>query len=285
MMNKKSLPATAALSCLLVFSAAGARAGAGFDAGQSLDAKAFLAEVGAPVDGPRSCPAVSPVTWAIIEGGTFMLGADDDREGREVTVKTFALAKTLVTVSEYARCVAQGACTMPGTSPYCNWSRPERGDHPITCVTWEQANQYAQFAGARLPTESEWEFAATGRGAGWKYPWGNSDPRCDDGSRYGRRGDGCGGDSVPVCSKPRLNTKEGVCEMSGNVSQWLQDVYFYDSPRVDGSPRPDKFRAIRGGALSGARFHPSFMRSTVRDGYIYNISLVHLGFRLARTIP
>jgi formylglycine-generating enzyme required for sulfatase activity len=92
-------------------------------------------------------------------------------------------------------------------------------------------------SGYRLPTEAEWEYASRSGGLERKYAWGDEKATCaraviDDG------GNGCGRDSTwPACSKTAGNTAQGLCDMIGNVMEWVQDCYHGDSYRApaDGS--------------------------------------------------
>lgn len=103
---------------------------------------------------------------------------------------------------------------------YCNSDKPGRQLHPVNCVDWEQANQYAKFKGARLPSDAEYEYAATSGGKNQKYPWGNEDETCDKAVMSGKGDYGCGSEAtMPVCSKPAGNTAKGLCDMVGNVWQ------------------------------------------------------------------
>ena len=128
----------------------------------------------------------TPVEWVTVGGGKFTMGTDDGTDLfkdakpiHEDSIKNFEMSKTLVTVEQYAECVIKGGCTEPGTGSYCNWGVAGRQRHPINCVDWDQANQYAKFKSARLPSESEYEYAATSGGKNQKYPWGNEDATSD----------------------------------------------------------------------------------------------------------
>ena len=178
----------------------------------------------------------APIEWVTINGGRFILGADypgyhfeDTKPAHKVTIKTFEMSKTAVTVEQYAECVNKKKCEEPETRDWnCNWGKPGKEQHPINCVDWDQANQYARFKGARLPSEAEWEYAARSGGRDQKYPWGNEEPSCDRVVFYGNGSYGCGtGGTMPVCSKLAGNTAQGLCDMAGNVAQWVQDQYHY----------------------------------------------------------
>jgi eukaryotic-like serine/threonine-protein kinase len=167
-----------------------------------------------------------------------------------VELDTFEIDRTPVTVADYARCVRNDHCSanglrvpffrgeaQPEVAKFCNWDLAGREQHPINCVTWEQARQFCHWAGKRLPTGAEWEKAARGSD-GRLYPWGNSGftagpPRANiaDESARGlvraRRirpgyNDGYGGTS-PVGSYPEGASPYGVLDMVGNVWQWVAD--------------------------------------------------------------
>src|SRR3954468_17721790 len=110
-----------------------------------------------------------------IPEGTFAMGSvdgdDDERPVHDEHVMAFMIGRTEVTVAEYRKCVAAGGCTSTPIKAYCNESITNHDNHPINCLTWNQANAFCLWAGARLPTEREWEYAARGTD-GRRYPWG-----------------------------------------------------------------------------------------------------------------
>ncbi|MDA8129886.1 MAG: SUMF1/EgtB/PvdO family nonheme iron enzyme [Elusimicrobia bacterium] len=264
------------------------------------------ADVPVPVPGPAQAAAgkkiyVSgwpadgvpgrPVEWVRFGGGRFLMGAEDlrfcpeARPAHEAAVKPFELSRTLVTVEQYAECVVRGKCPLPGTDKNsnaganCNWGKEGRQFHPINCITWEQARQYARFKGARLPTETEWEFAATGGGRAQKYPWGDEPPTCaravmDEG------GPGCGGKAtMPVCSRPKGNTAQGLCDMAGNVSQWLENKATSSyGGEADWMPK----RATRGGNFYRDGGESGYLRAQFRDFGMEDEVKDYNGFRIAR---
>jgi len=230
-----------------------------------------------------------PVEWVSITGGKFKMGTDDIdyRDAKpihEVAIKTFEMSKTPVTVEQYAECVNQGQCTEPRGNDYCNWGKTGRQLHPVNCVNWEQANQYAKFKGARLPSESEWEYAARSAGKDRKYPWGDEEATCER-AVISQGGDGCGKNSTwPVCSKPQGNTEQGLCDMAGNVWQWVQDRYqsSYANAPTEGSAfeASGSLRVLRGGSWN---LDAKFARSAYRLPDDPGARDALLGLRLARS--
>ncbi len=231
--------------------------------------------------------------WVAINGGVFTMGTDDGSDLfydakpiREVTIKTFDMSKTLVTVEQYAECVIKGGCTEPDMGSYCNWGVTGRQKHPINCVDWDQANVYAKFKGARLPSESEYEYAAKSGGKNQKYPWGMDEPTCNNVVMSGNGGYGCGSNgTMPVCSKPAGNTTQGLCDMAGNVWEWVQDKYqsSYVGAPTDGRAfeGAGSDRVVRGGSFLSR--DAGGLRADYRYLYAPGYPVVDVGFRLARS--
>jgi formylglycine-generating enzyme required for sulfatase activity len=225
------------------------------------------------------------VQWVAIPGGAFAMGSErwpDAKPVHKVAVKAFQLAKSEVTNRQYRACVAAGACAAP--DPKCLAARFSGDEQPAACVDWEQARAFARWVGGRLPSEAEWEYAARGGGKKRAYPWGDAPATCaravlDDG------GYGCGRKtSWPVCSKPRGNTRQGLCDMAGGVYEWVEDAYHdsYDGAPADGGAWEDskaKYRVVRGGSWSRkADYLETSLRAAAEPGN----RNVTLGFRPAR---
>jgi formylglycine-generating enzyme required for sulfatase activity len=176
------------------------------------------------------------IDWVEIPGGAFQMGdpgADEwsyEYPVHEVEVEAFEIARTETTVAQYAACVRAIACTPPADNPDSTLDDAEIGPLPVRSVTWSQAAEFCEWAGGRLPSEAEWEYAARGAGDDVTYPWGEEEPSCD----LAIMENGCGtGLPWPVCSRPEGNTDQGLCDMAGNVAEWVQDLWHYD---YEGAP-------------------------------------------------
>jgi hypothetical protein len=156
-------------------------------------------------------------------------------------VAAFRIGRTEVTNAQYAQCVAAGACTVPETDYGCNYSNAAYAEHPVVCVTREQAHEYAAWAGGRLPTDTEWTRACQGDD-GRTYPWGEAAPDATlanfyDPAQDGDTSDSDYGDTKPVGSYPAGASPYGALDMAGNVWEWVE--------ADDGGDR----RIVRGGAV------------------------------------
>ena len=186
------------------------------------------------------------IEWISIMGGSFFMGsisAPETSPVHEVTVQDFSMMKTEVTMVMYQTCIDQGICTepiraLPGIG--CGWyDRANKPDNPIDCVSKEQARQFCGFVGGRLPSESQWEFAARSGGLNINYPWGNEPPSCDLVVMTNQGVIGCGTGKIwPVCSKLEGNSIQGICDLIGNAVEMVDDCWHdsYLGAPIDGSP-------------------------------------------------
>jgi formylglycine-generating enzyme len=159
----------------------------------------------------------------------FVRAFQDEQPAHEVSLSPYALDQREVRVDEYARCVATGSCNPPSFTP--GDPRFDRPSLPVSHVTWEDAHAYCAWAGGRLPTEAEWEFAARGAGA-HEYPWGDvyNPHLCNHGALAPDETDGTDGfvGLAPVGSFPDGATPSHIVDMAGNVSEWVSDYYDSD---------------------------------------------------------
>lgn len=242
---------------------------------------------------PGAGVPVNPVEWVSIGGGKFIMGNDDPhiefrnaKPAHEVDIKAFYMSRTLVTVEQYAECVGEGRCTEPAAGGDCNWRKVGRWNHPVNCVSRDQADQFARFKGGRLPSEAEWEYAARSGGRNQLYPWGNEAATCARAVMHGDNYGGCDtGGTMPVCSKPGGNTAQGLCDMAGNVWQMTRDKYqdSYAGAPADGgafeSADPG-CTVLRGGSFGSDV--PRYLRADYRSNDSLGGRIELTGFRLAR---
>ncbi|HUT79228.1 MAG TPA: formylglycine-generating enzyme family protein [Polyangia bacterium] len=246
-------------------------------------------DTGIDTDTGTDTDADADLTWVPIPGGTFQMGSTDwtmSQPVHGVTVPSFEMTQTEVTVAQYAVCVATTLCTEPGTGTLGNWNDPGYEDHPVNYVDWDQAVAFCDWAGGRLPSEAEWEYAARSGGQDIDYPWGDEEATCDWAVMHGTIDFGCDtGRTMAVCSKNAGNTDQGLCDMAGNVCEWVQDWYHsdYTGAPTDGSAWEDPVgsgRFIRGGCFGGIA---EFLRAALRfeftsSGQVDSV----LGFRCAK---
>lgn len=204
------------------------------------------------------------VCWVTLCGGPFLmgdstgLGDDDERPLRVVSVPTFEMMQTEATEAHHDLCVAAGACDDPEAlepppPPFCRDNPP---DAARGCLDWWMAGDFCAWAGGRLPSEAEWEFAARSRGLDRRFPWGSEEPTCELAVLGYAEVDTCGeGGPGVVCSRPDGVTDQGLCDMAGNIYEWVEDWYQgdYTGAPTDGSAWLGplvEYRVLRGGGLN-----------------------------------
>ncbi|MBN1674519.1 MAG: SUMF1/EgtB/PvdO family nonheme iron enzyme, partial [Kiritimatiellae bacterium] len=201
-----------------------------------------------------------------VPGGTYEMGRYLSTAGYTVTVSSFYMDVHEVTVRDYRRfCEATGQ-GMPAQP----WSGEDR---PVVNVTWTNAASYAAWAGKRLPTEAEWEYATRGGLRYAVYPWGNSITSTNANYDY------YVGQTTNVCAY--LPNDYGLYDTGGNVWEWCQDWYTNQlSSGVTNpvGPATGTFRCMRGGSWYTSA---SWLRCDRRYYEYPTSSYDELGFRCA----
>jgi formylglycine-generating enzyme required for sulfatase activity len=256
----------------------------------------------------------------LIKGGTFAMGQEDsfpyERPVHQVTLKSFWIDPTEVTVAEFEKFVAATGYKTdaekwgwsgvfdPKVGDWvktdgADWRHPDgpkssaKADEPVCQVSWTDAIAYAKWAGKRLPTEAEFEYAARGGLVNKKYSWGDelrpggkpvanwwqgnfpNDDKGEDGFK-GR---------APVKSFPANGYQ--LYDMIGNVWEWCSDYYsedYYAKSPKENPPGPESGteRVLRGGSWLCAENFCSNYRVAGRSHATEDSGLNNLGFRCAR---
>jgi serine/threonine-protein kinase len=245
-----------------------------------------------PYDEPapgKLAPVKSPLQlrdgMVRLPGGRFVMGSvsprapTNERPARTVGVGTFWIDRTEVTVGAYRACVEAGACARPArASATCTFDAGD-DDLPISCVHWRDADAYCHFAGKRLPTEREWEYAARGTFA-VPFPWG-SVATCTAAVTLlnDQSGKSCGLRPAKVGTHPAGASPFGVQDLSGNVEEWTADWYV-ESLGAGPAPRAGAAHVLRGGGWLSS---PSMSRTTSRSWGSALEAGPNVGFRCAKT--
>jgi len=268
-----------------------------------------------------------------VKGGCYDMGdltgdgAASSKPSHSVCLKDFYLDSADVTLQEFRKFVEETHYLTEAETPYgddkrilgsvgwngkeykvdaaINWKNPgfKQGEnHPVVCVSWNDAQKYAEWKGRttgntfRLPTEAEWEYAARSGGKKVNYSWGNELPP------KGNVGDITFKKKAP--SEPALEkyndgypftspvrkfkpNKLGLFDMTGNVWQWVQDWYdpeYYKNSPKDNPTGPEKadMKVLRGGSWGNGV--PAQFLTTYRGYFFADTRSSFLGFRLAADI-
>lgn len=242
----------------------------------------------------RMVREIDGMEMVLIPAGESTMGSEDgednERPAHKIGLDAYFIDIHPVTNQQYQRCVAQEICTPPARAySYTRgdyYGNTAYADYPVIYVNWQQAQDYCQWAGARLPAETEWEKAARGSD-GRTYPWGEEAPTCEL-ANFGALGGegGCVGDTNQVGIYPDGASPYGVLDMAGNVWEWTADLYregytqsgsVSNDDEADGGTHP----VLRGGAWNG---NESFLRTSFRFWFLADYSIDFFGFRCAADV-
>ena len=255
----------------------------------------------------------------LIAGGPFEMGSpwnafayDNEHPARTVEVPAFKMDRLLTTNEEYARFVGEGGYERrewwsdegwawrerEGWTCPLYWTRDGRDvwrtrtmfgeglieqKHPVVGVSWYEAEAYARFMGKRLPTEAEWEKAASwdpGEGRKRRFAWGEESPTaalCNFGYHFWG--------TTPVGALPRGASPYGCLDMTGNVWEWTSDA-FEGFPGFEPFPYPEysetwfdgDHRVLKGGSWAT---RASVLRTSFRNFFRRHFRIAFAGIRCA----
>ena len=256
-------------------------------------------------------------TMLLIPEGEFTRGAEEgeldgfewgrylnyeaERPSRRIAVSSFYIDRHEVTNARYRKFL--GEVKTSGDEAFRHSEQPDGPDYnqelmtedlagddqPAVCASWYNAYAYCQWAGKRLPTEAEWEYAARGGDRYRKYPWGGGEPDSDGiwwANYRPARGRGADGYrvSAPVGSFPDGVSPFGLLDMAGNVEEWVQDwhdPYYYrrsKETRNPTGPAKGRSKVIKGGSYGTDKWN---IRIATRLYGRPSDRSVQLGFRCA----
>ena len=259
-----------------------------------------------------------------VPAGEFQMGApwklfayDNELPAHMVALPAFKIDRLLTTNEEYAGFISEGGYERREWWSEEGWAWREREqwthplywsesldnsggrwnvramfaegalktDHPVAGVSWYEAEAYARFAGKRLPTEAEWEKAASwdaGGSAGSKrlFAWGDEEPSSAHGNfdlRYWH--------TTPVGCFPAGASSYGCLDMTGNVWEWTSDLFAgydgfkaYPYPEYSEAWFDEDHRILKGGSWAT---HPSLLRTSFRNFFRRHFRIAFAGIRCA----
>ena len=250
-------------------------------------------------------PLPIPNSEIEIPGGEFYMGSDaaealDNERSRHLCyLEAYSIDRYPVTCGQYQTFMTSGGYQNPNWWSADGWKwlqgeavdrplywseNPAYNNHPVCGVSWYEAEAYCNFIGKRLPSEAEWEKAAS-----WDtinqtyriYPWGDSPPNgslCNHSNNTAN--------TSPVDSFPKGASAIGCCDMLGNVWEWTAST-FEAYPGFESYPYrgysevyfDGEHRVLKGG--SWATF-PQALRSSFRNWYYPGVRQIIAGFRCAK---
>jgi len=270
-----------------------------------------------PGQAVRSGAAAGPVEGDVpVPGGEFVLGADpgepfvfdNEKWGHEVEIEPFRISATPVTNAEYQAFVDDRGYARRElwNRRAWNWRRRAGAEHPlfwvkadglwherrfdavvplapwhpVSQVCWYEAEAYCRWARRRLPTEAEWEMAASldvSIGRKRRFPWGDEPPNAERANLDYRAGG-----PIDVRALPAGDSAAGCRQMIGNVWEWVDDTFqpypgFVCDPYKEYSlPYFGTKKVLRGGAWAT---RSSLIRNTWRNFYMRHRRNIFAGFR------
>ncbi len=221
------------------------------------------------------------------QGDIHGRGQADEKPVHEVTITSFAMGKFEVTFEEYDRFAIDERRFLPRDH---GWGR---GRRPVINVSWDEAKAYASWLsektkkGYRLPTESEWEYAARSQGGDNLWAGTSTEEKLTEYAVYDKNSE-----SRTALVGPDQGRKPnaiGLYDMSGNVFEWVEDCGHgtYEHAPSDSTAWLEanggncQVRVLRGGSWAG---RPVILRTSIRDKFHAGNRTNDIGFRLAQDL-
>ncbi len=221
--------------------------------------------------------------WVEIPAGEFLMGSNpiepvtsypDESPQHQIDLEEFFISVKPITNAQYQKFVESTGYKKPG-----HWIGGEvpakKREHPVTYIDWEDANAFANWCGASLPSEAQWEKSARGSD-GRLFPWGDEKPTNQDANF----GNGIG-DTTEVGIYKSGESIFGVLDLAGNVWEWtssMHSAYPYNSN--DGREDVNAWgaRVVRGGNYLSAAKN---IRCADRHSIYPTARDIYIGFRVA----
>jgi formylglycine-generating enzyme required for sulfatase activity/predicted phosphodiesterase len=247
----------------------------------------ILQRAGIVVERPRIGVAGGPreqfvdprtgMTFITIPAGEFDMGSHDHKSEKPIhrvrLTKPFRLGKYPVTNADYERFLKAN----PGVQPPSHWKASQFNDpqQPVVAVSWEDAQGFCQWAGCRLPTEAEWEYACRA-GTQTRFSFGDDETKLGDYAWFGKNS---GGKPQPVGTK--LPNPWGLYDVHGSVWEWCEDWYdrYPKGPVTDPTgPATGNTRGLRGGSWGNDQ--PTFCSCSYRYCVLPDRQYDYVGLRV-----
>ncbi|MDH5231445.1 MAG: formylglycine-generating enzyme family protein [Gammaproteobacteria bacterium] len=228
-----------------------------------------------------------PNSMISIPAGEFIMGTNgrlpDEGPEHSVNLPGFQIDKYEVTNLQYKKFIDDTGRRSP--KHFRNRTFPEgKADHPVTYVSWKDANAYCQWAGKRLPTDQEWEKAARGVD-GRFFPWGNEFEIANANTPVRWTYLKIDGDTTPVGAFEAGKSPYGLYDMSGNVWEWTASWYqAYPGNTHLTENYGQKYKTLKGGSWWDCSFYQCGISAPVynRSFFLRSTKNSSFGFRCAK---